>query len=291
MICAAGTSAHRRAAGNNGEQIVPAAADAAGVRLDQLAERDRHRLFDVAGLVDVAGDAEELGARVVGRAEARKPRGAAAQDGRRHRDRLDVVDRRRRAVETHARRKRRLHPRHALLALEDFEHRRLFAADIGARAVMDVEIERKAVDVVLADQPGFIGLVDGRLEPLALEDVFAAEIDVGRVRPHGERGDERALDQRVRIVAQDLAVLAGARLGFVGVDDEIVRPLRIDGLGHERPFEAGRESRAAATAQARGLHLRDDPVASLVDDRLGVVPIAARPRALEASSRRSRRDW
>jgi hypothetical protein len=39
-----------------------------------------------------------------------------------------------------------------------------------------------------------------------------------------EAGDQAALDQRVRIVAHDVAVLAGARLGFVGIDDEIMRP-------------------------------------------------------------------
>ena len=136
--------------------------------LDQFAERDRHRLFDVARLVDVAGDAEELGAGIVGRAEAREPGRAAAQDGRRDGDRLDVVDRRRAAIEADIGRERRLHPRHALLALERLEHRGLFAADIGAGAVMDVEIERPAVDVVLADQPGLIGLVDRRLQTLAL---------------------------------------------------------------------------------------------------------------------------
>ena len=56
--------------------------------------------------------------------------------------------------------------------------------------------------------------------------IFAAHVDVGGVRAHRERGEQRALDQRMRVVAQDLAVLAGAGLRFVGVDDEIVRPLR-----------------------------------------------------------------
>ena len=74
-------------------------------------------------------------------------------------------------------------PRHALLALEPFEHRGLFAADIGAGAVVDVEVESPAVDVVLADQLGLIGLVDRGLQPLALTDVFAAHIDVGGVAP------------------------------------------------------------------------------------------------------------
>src|ERR1700722_18918271 len=83
------------------------------------------------------------------------------------------------------------------------------------------------------------------------------------------------------VVPHDLAILAGPGLRFVGVDNEVVWALGIDGLGHERPFEAGGEPRSPAAAQARGFHFRDDPVASLVDDRLGPIPIAARPRALE----------
>ena len=148
---------------------------------------------------------------------------------------------------------------------------------------MDVEVERPAVDIVLADEPRLIGLVDRRFEALALLDVFAAHVDVASVRAHGERGDQRAFDQRVRVVAHDLPILAGPRFGFVGVDDEVMRALGIDRLGHERPFESGREACAPSPAQARGLHFGDDPVAPFVDDRLGPVPIAARPRALEAA--------
>src|SRR4051812_50128505 len=69
--------------------------------VDELAEGDAHLLLDVAGLVDVPGDAEELGAGVVRLAEPREPGAAAAQDGRRDRDGLDVVDGRRAAVEAH----------------------------------------------------------------------------------------------------------------------------------------------------------------------------------------------
>src|SRR5262245_51531050 len=112
--------------------------------LDQLAQRDAHRLFDVARLVDVAGDAEKLGAGVVGPAEAREPRGAAAQDGRRHRDRFDVVHRRGATVKTGTGRERWLESRHALLALEALEQRGLLAADIGAGAAMDVDLELPA---------------------------------------------------------------------------------------------------------------------------------------------------
>ena len=153
---------------------------------------------------------------------------------------------------------------------------------------MDVDLEIVAVDVVLADQPGLIGLVDGALQRLALADELAAHIDVGGDRAHGEAGDQAAFDQRVRVVAQDVAVLAGAGLGFVGIDDEIGRTA-VALLGHERPFQAGREAGAAAAAQARRLHLVDDPVAALGDDALGVVPMRRAPSRPSATCRRGRR--
>ena len=87
-------------------------------------QRDAHRLLDIAGLVHVAGDAEDLGAGVVRPADAGEPGGAAAQDGRRDRDGLDIVDRGRAAIEPDRRRERRLQARLALLALEAFEQRR-----------------------------------------------------------------------------------------------------------------------------------------------------------------------
>src|SRR5207249_12330399 len=104
-------------------------------------------------------------------------------------------------------------------------------------------------------------------------------IDVGGADPHPGPGQEAAFDQLVRIVAQDVAVLAGTRLALVGVDDEIGRP--VAGLWHERPFEPGREAGAAAPAQPRFLALVDDPVAALLDHLLRAVPVAALARAGE----------
>ena len=150
-----------------------------------------------------------------------EPRRAAAQDVARHRDEFDVVDRGRRAVEAGVGRERRLQARLALLALEAFQQRGLLAADVGAGAVMDEEVEVPAVDVVLADQLGLIGLGDRRLEPLALADELAAHVGVAGVRAHREGGEQRALDQQMRIVPHDLAVLAGAGLGLVGIDHEV----------------------------------------------------------------------
>ena len=113
-----------------------------------------------------------------------------------------------------------------------------------------VKVERPAVDVVLADQLRLIGLIDRRLQMLAFPYEFAAHIDVAGMRAHREAREQAALDQKMRIVPHDLAVLAGAGLGFVGVDDEVARPAVGGFLGHERPFQTGRESRPAASAKA-----------------------------------------
>ncbi len=146
----------------------------------------------------------------------------------------------------------------------------------------DVEIERPAVDIVLADQFCLIGLIDRGLQMLALADELAAHVDVAGVRAHREAREQASLDEQMRIVPHDLAVLAGAGLGLVGIDHEIARPSVLGFLGHERPFHAGRKTRATPAAQAGGFHLIDDPVPAFVDDGLGTVPCATLARALEA---------
>ena len=52
----------------------------------------------------------------------------------------------------------------------------------------------------------------------------------------------------MRIEAQDVAVLEGARFAFIGVAHQIFVARKI--ARHERPFQAGREACAATTAQA-----------------------------------------
>ena len=99
---------------------------------------------------------------------------------------------------------------------------------------------------------------------------------------HREAGDQAALDEQMRVMPHDLAVLAGARLGLVGVDHKIVRTAVLHFLGHERPLQAGREPGAAAAAQARGLGVVDDPVAPAGQDVLGGIPRATLLGGLQA---------
>ena len=69
--------------------------------------------------------------------------------------------------------------------------------------------------------------------------------------------DQDALEQRVRVAQQQLAILERSRLGLVGVDDDVARL----GGGQEARLAAGGEAGAAAAAQARGRDGLDDLLA------------------------------
>jgi len=248
--------------------------------LDQLLERNAHGLFDVAGAVHVARDTEHLGAAVLRPADACEPCGTTPQDGGHDRDGLDVVDRGGAAVDPDRGRERRLVAGHALLALEAFQERGLLAADVGAGAAMEMDLEIEAGAAgVLAHEAGRVGLFDRELQPLGLVDELAADIDVAGMGAHAHAREQTALEQLMRVVAQDVAVLARAGLGLVGVQHEIAGP--VAGLGHERHLEAGREPRSAAPAQSGFLDLLDDPVPPLEDEVSGAGPVTALARARE----------
>src|SRR5262249_56530256 len=103
-------------------------------------QRNAHRLFDITGPLDIAGDTEELRTGIVGPADAGKPGSAAAHDVRHLRNGFDVVHRGWAAVESHIGRERRLQPRHSLLAFKTFKERSFLAADIGAGAMVHDDV-------------------------------------------------------------------------------------------------------------------------------------------------------
>ena len=131
---------------------------------------------------------------------------------------------------------------------------------------------------VFADQAGGVGFVDRLLQGNGFVIELAANVNVGGVGAHGEGGEQAAFDQLMRVVAQNVAVFAGAGLALVGVDDEVMRAVA-DGLRHEGPLHAGREAGAAAATQAGGFHFVNNGIAAAGDDRRRAVPIAARTGA------------
>ena len=130
-----------RTAGDDGLELPPVQQAAADV-VDQLAHRDLADFdFVIAGLLHVAADAEDARAGVVRRAELRVFRAAHLDDVLHVAERLDVVHDGRAHVEAEHRREiRRLDARIGALAFERFDQAGLLAADVSARAAMDVDL-------------------------------------------------------------------------------------------------------------------------------------------------------
>ena len=93
----------------------------------------------------MTGDAEQLRAGRPLRADAGECRAAVEHDVEHVDERLDVVDDRRLAEETVRHRERRLVARLAAEALDRVEDRGLLAADVGAGALADLDVERETL--------------------------------------------------------------------------------------------------------------------------------------------------
>src|SRR5215813_9647981 len=76
---------------------------------------------------------------------------------------------------------------------------------------------------LLAEMMRVVRLRDGPGESLGREHIFAAQEDVGDVSLDGERRDNHAFDELMRILLHQEPVLKGSRLHFIGIADEIRR--------------------------------------------------------------------
>ena len=94
------------------------------------------------------------------------------------------------------------------------------------------------------------------LEALVDAEDLAVNVVVARADAHRVGSDRHALDDDVRVVAQDVAVLEGTRLTLVGVADKVLLTRELP--RHEAPFQAGGKARAAPAPQSGGLHFGDD---------------------------------
>ena len=84
-------------------------------------------------------------------------------------------------------------------AHDGVHQRRAFAADVGAAAGADPELDVLAgAEDVLADQAEALGVGDGLAEALDGERVLAADVVVGALGAAGDAGDEHAFEDLVR---------------------------------------------------------------------------------------------
>jgi hypothetical protein len=139
IMTSAGQHRHRRAAGITAfslrpPRMPPAISSSSGER---RAERD----LVVARAIDVARRPRTAWCRRCSACPAQEGLAAIAHDPGHRGEGLGVVDRGRLAVQAEAGRERRLEARLALLALDRLEQRGFFAADVGAVAVVRVQLE------------------------------------------------------------------------------------------------------------------------------------------------------
>src|SRR5829696_6005651 len=256
-----------RAAGGPELQLV-SLADTAG-EVEQLAQGDAHRRLVLPRPGDVTGqrvEREALRAQlrvVVVGALRGEPVDAVAQDRRDRRDRLDVVDDRRGGVEAGHRREGRAQTGLAAASLERVEEGGLLTADVRPGAGVDGQLQVVArPEDVLAEVAGGVRLRDRSLQPSQHVDDLATHVDerVGRADRVGR--DDGPLHELVGVGHHQRDVLAGARLRFVGVDDEVDR--LVAALGDEAPLHAGREAGAPTPAQLGVLDELGDLVGRLL---------------------------
>ena len=192
--------------------------------LDQILERNTHFFLDDTRVVDVAGDAEELGALVSLTPEAGEPRSTSTANGRGDRDGFDVCDGARAAEEAHISREGWLQPWLALLALDTLYERGLLSTDVRSSTTVNVDIKViTGVAGVLADEAIGVGLIDGLLYVLCLLIELPTNIDVSGVGVHSSTSNQATFDEFVGITTHDFTVFACPWFTFISIHDEVSR--------------------------------------------------------------------
>ena len=91
--------------------------------------------------------------------------------------------------------------------------------------MMGVEIETEiGAENIVAQETRGTRLFQRCFEALVGFPDFAVNVVVAHLDTHGIGGDGHALDQLVRVEANDVAVLEGARLAFVGIATRYLSP-------------------------------------------------------------------
>src|SRR3989475_6977362 len=221
-------------------------------------------------------ETEELGPAAT--AEAREPGAALGDDGRHGAEGLDVVDDSRLAPEPRLDGEGRTRAGHRPIAFDGLEERGLLAQDeaAGAAAQLDVEREVGSEDA-LAEESPLSSLPHGDTEALGRKVGLPVDIEDGARGAGGVRGEQRGLEEPVRVALHQVAVLEDAGLALLPVDDEVLwGALRLAARG---PLLRRLEVGAAAPGEARRAHLLDHPLGARVLERVHqrrVRPVADR---------------
>ena len=164
---------------------------------------------------------------------------------------LHIVDNGRAAVESkHGREIRWLDARVPAFALKGFDEAGLFTTHVTTAAAMHDNFDGTAFSGVCFCATKALGtrFLDGALEYLCTMLKLTADINENLPCLNSMCSDECSFQQLVRVAIDNLPVLKGSRLRFVGVDNEVNR---LAGFPIEKaPFNTGGEPCPAASAEA-----------------------------------------
>src|SRR6516162_10448032 len=164
-------------------------ANATADLVDHFHDREPQDELIHARLVDVTGKAGQLGAASLGNAQVGKSLAAIADDGRYGAQRLDVVQDGGTLERPHDGWERWPDPGYPPLALERLQQRRFLPTLIGARAGVCVEIKVEARSLNIRAEPApLIGFAQRLVEDVNQVAIFAAHVDIARVRADREPG-------------------------------------------------------------------------------------------------------
>ena len=117
----------------------------------------------------------------------------------------------------------RLVARLGALALDRFQLRAAFPADVPAGAHEDFHMERQiGAEDVVAQQSLLAAAVDFRFEDGFLFLILVTNVKKALLRPYHQGADDHAFDHQVGQVRHDEAVFDGAGLALVRVADQIL---------------------------------------------------------------------
>ena len=180
---------------------------------------------------------------------------------------FDVVHHGRPAEIAGLHRERRADARRAALAFQRFDQRRFLAADIGAGAQVDGDVETEAGDAarISAEQALRAAAREHAFELRQQVAVLAAQVEKALLRADCTRRHRHAVEHGVGVTGQQHAVLEGAGLALVGVADDDAQVA--SGVATGLPFARSRETGTAAAAQAGLCHCVEQGLRRLREHR------------------------
>ncbi len=163
------------------------------------------------------------------------------------------------------------------LAFQRLDQPGFLATNVSAGSPVNVNLQVvTGAQDVLAEKPVGPRFRQRLVQQLGAVRHLAPDVDVGKFDVVGPTRDHHPLDQLVGIFVDDLAVLEGARLGLVGVADQVNR--LATATVHKAPLQPGAEARSAPAAQPGFQHF-------VADDFLGRLALSVGQRSCRGCHR------